>query len=1046
MLKFRKSRNKSFCMRRIFICTIWVLVAYNLQGQKTSIYTDRTKDFDKGMELYDKGVYGSAYSAFESATLMKESESAPEVDLLSMKSKLMMGKSAVRMGKPDAEKVMLSYFRKNVPDALAYDAVLDLGNYYYNKRQYDEAISFYQMIDPSTLTDDQRSEFKFKEGYAQFVKKKFPEAKSSFNQIRNIQNDYFYPANYYYALSAYYTNDYKNAIDAFKRVQDSKKYKAIVPIHIAQIMLAQKKYDDLIAYAEPLMNDPEVRQQTEIRQMLGQAYFEMGQYDKAMPYLEEAATSGGAKREEDLFQLGVTQYKLKEYKKAISTLQSLADQNSEMGMYAMFYLADSYLKLGDKQAARNAFQKASTKKFDPQINEEALFNYAKLSVELGYDREAINTLQNINSSSPYYTEAQGLISDVLLNTRDYEKAIKILEGIPNKSASMLETYQQVLFYRGVQFHNQKGYDQAIKYFNKSLSTGTDRLLKTQAHMLIGDDLYQSGKINESKSELLQFIEMAKGLSGLPPQNSIAAAQYDLGYIYLGENNFKESLKQFEQSLTSFRKITASQDEYIATKIVPDLVLRIGDNYLKNNNYTKATQYFNEAIDKKYSNYVYALYQTAIIDGLQKDLNGKIRGLNNIADNYKTSDYADDALLELGNTYDAMDRPQDAINALKRLVNDHGSKSNLINKAYLKLGLVTYNQNDYNNALNYYKQVVKNNPTKEESDAAMTAIKEIYINDLKKPDEYFAYAETVPGYKASSSDKDDANFQVAEGYYEDGKYKEATEAYTTYLRKFDKGARSMEAYYKRGESYLALKDYKNALLDYEKVISFGNNAFYLDALEKAAVISYNYNNEFNAAYSYYKKWMDIETREDKKFEAQLGTLRSAYRINRREEVVQLADLVINNSRASLDQRSSAYFYKARSAQDIKNYDSALESYNFVIKNSNNVQTAESRYRIAQIYFLRKDLETAEELSQKSAEENNEFPYWVAKSLILLSDILADKGDYFNAKAALEAVLENFDDDKEISDEANQKLNELKKKDKSTNNIAPKKDEMEMDNGN
>ena len=1032
-------------MKEIFVLLFLMLSSWGLFAQKTSIYTERTKEFERGLDLYDRGVYGSAYSAFESAAVVKDNEITPETDLLSMKSKLMMGKSAVRMGKPDAELVMLSYFRKNVPDALAYEAVLDLGNYYYSKRQYEEAISFYQMIDPSTLTDDQRSEFKFKEGYAQFVKKKFPEAKSSFNQIRNIQNEYYYPANYYYALSAYYTNDYNNAIEAFKRVQDSKKYKSIVPIHIAQIMLAQKKYDDLIAYAEPLMDDPEIRQQTELRQMLGQAYFEMGQYDKAMPYLEEAS-AGGSKREEDLFQLGVTQYKLKEYKKAITTLQSLAEQNSEMGMYAMFYLADSYLKLGDKQAARNAFLKASGKKFDNQINEEALFNYAKLSVELGYDREAINTLQNIKSNSPYYNESQELITDVLLNTKDYEKAIKILESIPNKSPRMQETYQQVLFYRGVQFHNQKGYDQALSYFQKAINTGTDKKVRLQAHMLTGDAHYHLGKMKESKEELLQFIEMARGTSGLPPQNSIAAAQYDLGYIYLSEGNYKTSLTQFDQALTAFRKISASEDEYIAKRIVPDIVLRIGDNYLKNNNYAQATQYFNEAIDKKYANFVYALYQTAIIDGLQRDMSGKIRGLNNIADNYKTSDYADDALLELGNTYDAMDRPQEATNALKRLITDYGQKSNLTNKAYLKLGLVTYNQNDYTSALNYYKQVVKNNPTREESDAAMTAIKEIYINDLKKPDEYFAYAESIPGYKASSSDKDDANFQVAEGYYQDGKYQEAIDAYTTYLRKFDKGARSMEAYYYRGESYLALKDYKNALTDYKKVLSFGNNAFYRDALEKAAVISYNYSNEFEAAFNYYKEWMEVETREDKRFEAQLGTLRSAYRLNKREEVVQLADLVINNSRASLDQRSFAHFYKARSAQDIKNYDAALESYNYVVKNSTNVQTAESRYRIAQIYFQRKDLETAEQLAQKSAEENNEFPYWVAKSLILLSDILSEKGDYFNAKAALEAVIENFSEDKEIITEANSKLAEIKKKDTGTQNITPEKDELEMDNGN
>lgn len=172
---------------RYFCFFLSVLCTGSLYAQKTSVYTERTKEFERGLELYDLGVYGSAYSAFENVDQANKEIINPEVDLLKMKSQLMMGKSAVRMGKPDAEMVMLSYYRKNVPDALAFEAVMDLGNYYYNKKNYEEAIAFFQMIDPSTLSNDQRSELKFKEGYAQFVKKKFPEAKASFNQIRNIE-------------------------------------------------------------------------------------------------------------------------------------------------------------------------------------------------------------------------------------------------------------------------------------------------------------------------------------------------------------------------------------------------------------------------------------------------------------------------------------------------------------------------------------------------------------------------------------------------------------------------------------------------------------------------------------------------------------------------------------------------------------------------------------------------------------------------------------------------------------------------------------------
>ena len=177
-------------MKLLHFCLILLLPGF-LTAQKTSVFTEKTAEFERGLDLYDQGIYGAAFSAFEHSSKIDDANNDPKVTLLTAKSKLMMGKSSVRIGKPDAEMVMLTYFRQNQPDALAYEAVMDLGNYYYSRKNYDEAISFYAMIDPTTLSDEQKSEIKFKQGYAQFFKKKYPEAKSSFGAIKNIKNKYY---------------------------------------------------------------------------------------------------------------------------------------------------------------------------------------------------------------------------------------------------------------------------------------------------------------------------------------------------------------------------------------------------------------------------------------------------------------------------------------------------------------------------------------------------------------------------------------------------------------------------------------------------------------------------------------------------------------------------------------------------------------------------------------------------------------------------------------------------------------------------------------
>ena len=157
-------------------------------------------------------------------------------------------------------------------------------------------------------------------------------------------------------------------------------------------------------------------------------------------------------------------------------------------------------------------------------------------------------------------------------------------------------------------------------------------------------------------------------------------------------------------------------------------------------------------------------------------------------------------------------------------------------------------------------------------------------------------------------------------------------------------------------------------------------------------------------------------------------------------------MINNQRATSDQRATAHFYKAKSAQELKDYSTALSSYNEVIRHSDNVNTAESRYRIAEIYFLKNEIDMAENLAQEASQDNSEYPYWVAKSLILLSDVLVAKDDLFNAQAALEAVVENFNDDPEIADIANKKLESIKKKQKNNNIIREDQGDLEVGDEN
>src|SRR5690606_6398064 len=188
--------------------------------------------------------------------------------------------------------------------------------------------------------------------------------------------------------------------------------------------------------------------------------------------------------------------------------------------------------------------------------------------------------------------------------------------------------------------------------------------------------------------------------------------------------------------------------------------------------------------------------------------------------------------QLGKIYFEINRLNEATVPLKKLTGEYRSKSDLVNEGLILLGLISYNQGNLEVAINYYKQVFSNNPTGEEANEALKALEEIYIRDLGKTDEYFAFLETIPGYKVDDAAKDSINFRAGEAQYEGGNYEKAVQGFTAYINKFPNGRSRLTAQYHRGESYMVLKQYSNALYDFEYGISKGTSKRYQGATGRA----------------------------------------------------------------------------------------------------------------------------------------------------------------------------------------------------------------------
>jgi TolA-binding protein len=112
-------------------------------------------------------------------------------------------------------------------------------------------------------------------------------------------------------------------------------------------------------------------------------------------------------------------------------------------------------------------------------------------------------------------------------------------------------------------------------------------------------------------------------------------------------------------------------------------------------------------------------------------------------------------------------------------------------------------------------------------------------------------------------------------------------------------------------------------------------------------------------------------------------------------------------------------------------------------------AESYHLMAQILYRQKKYSDAEELISDANKASAGYDNWIARNLILLSDVYADQGDKNSATAALEAVLENYTgDDSTILATARQKYQRLGGTAPVMNNSTEKggKTLLDLDEGN
>ena len=1008
-------------LRKLLAFSVIILLSVSIRAQQTQFYADKEAAYTHGRELFDEKNYLSARQEFERIYKLQPSPHSHNDEVMMQNLEYYIAVCATESNDKDAEQLLLGYFKKYHETDKRRLIYFYLGKYYYQNNNYTDAATYLAKVKVTDLDNDQIYDYKFELGYAYFTKKKFTEAKPMFAAIKDIKDKYFYPANYYYSFICFYTKDYNEALKGFLLVEDSKMYSTVIPYYIAQIYFIKKDYDKVVTYVTASL-EKDVLYKEEMKFLLGQTYFQQSNYTAALPLLEEYISKSTKARKEDIYQLAYCQYQTGAYIKAVENFKQLNLLTEKLGQNATYALGDCYLKTSQKDKARSAFQSAASMDYDEAIKQNSLFNYGKLSFELGYSTDAIQSFENYLDKYPsgaYVDETNELLAAALVQTKNYERAYHIMETLKSQSPLIQQAYQKVTYFRAVELYNDSKLEEANTLCDKSLKNPLDVDLQALAIYLKAEIEYNQGDYPQAQTNYQRFAQFSTPSLERKGEASKFRADYGAAYCYFKQKNYSDAANYFASAITESNHTVDAKGK---TALLPDLYLRYADCEFVTKNYDKAIEGYSKIADSRWNAADYAQFRKGVIYGLQNKSSDKIEAMNVLITQFPTSNYLDQAYYETGETYLETGNNSAARAAYQNVITKYPN-STLLTKAYLKTAIIDYNSGKKEQSIDDYQAVVRQFPKSKEAQQSLDALKDIYV-EIGKPDAYIEFVNNHSDIKISSSTQDSLIYQSADNAYQANDCAKATELYATYLTKFPNGLFSSEAHWNRTECLLKVKDFTAALVDFDAIIQNKYSRYYEKSLLRASGIAFYELKDYERANNYYRQLYIASSSAQNTYTAMIGLFATSVKLNNTDQTIEYADQLLNSGTGKGADIQDAYYQKGKAYYSKGNKEFALAAYNRVTELPVSEKAVEAKYMVAKILNEQLNYQASLDTCFKLKDKYSSYEYWVAKTFILMADNYYALGNAFQAKATLESIIQNYDGDKTVVEEAQTKLEKIR----------------------
>lgn len=985
--------------KKLSVCAVTLLML------SASVHADngaRDREFRAAADLYRSGMYAEARERF--------------LELAGTGNAVAAGYAVMCSEKMQAtgyEDEIARYEEMYPYSGMLPQIYLIHGLNLFDEGDYAGASDRFYLVPEKRVSKGDRAEFHFKNGWCFYVNHLYNEALDCFAKVENLpHSDYVAPAAYATGVIYYESKNFNKAIECFDRSVKDPRFEEMSKYYVTECRFLLKDYDYVIREGGELYKSVSEERKGHLARIISESYLVKGDVASAKSFYDTMDKADvRAKTRSDWFYEGSLLYATMDYEGAAKSFSMMSNRTDSLGQIANYQLGYSLVQTRNKVAAMQAFKDAAAFSFDKDIQEDADFNYSKLAFDLNNDVSAFNTYISKYSDRKKGDKIYAYIAMAALQNHDYASAVEAYDKIEVLDENMKGNYMKANFLRGRQLVSGGSYRNAVPCLRAS-AYFTDR--HTPFNQLARYWLAESYYRDEQYSQARSVFNELYNLSALDGKNEGSLIPYDIAYCYFKTEDYDMAAKWFDLYVEDTRAVNRR-----------DAMVRRADCSFLMKDYAAAAKAY-DAVTTLYIDNVdlYPNYQAGISYGLVNNPQAKIDRLSVARTASPDAAFFDEAMYELGRSYMAADKGDDAAQCYKSLVKN-SKDSTYIARGLIGLGMISRNASRYDEALGYYRKVVEDLPESGYAKDALLAVESIYQRQ-GTPEKYVEFVENL-GKSSVTSDIDPQvlMFNSAEQIFLSGNYEKALTSLQTYQTRYPGGRFANQTDFYMAESYrnLGMKD--RACDCYKKVIASGDSSFAEFSALNYASLSYGME-RFTDAYDGYKTLGEIARMESNIHVASLGMMRSAFGGKNWSEAIARAAKVTGDKASDEAELREAQYVTAKSLLATSRRDEAFEILGKLASKTSTPEGAEATYLLIQDLFDKGEFKKVEDKVFDFSDSNTSQTYWLAKAFIVLGDSYAEREDFVQAKATFESVRDGykpFGDTDDVLDNVSMRLKKI-----------------------